>query len=496
MDSPLKYKRFVDTGSPNQANQNFQSFVFENLNFKELTNSISFFRSDFREVKVVSVSFFNNDFNRADFVNAYIEKSSFEQCSFGTDFTNTYFRQVNFIANLYNASDIYKCIFDACEFRSEVIKNTTLRSSRFTNCLIDNCDYQENSFNDLHYESCTIKNTSFAEMAAMNLSFDACNFDEVAIDPNNIGTYLIKNCKVTGVNFLYRGKQLNLSGDFIQDLRSLARYYYESGRYFEAINTDLISRSLADISGLNVELFKDILKHIAEDQHYLRKMDQLLRLTKAISFYYGSNVLGIEDSLIIVGLLLELNVDFMSTADKLEFWGNLYILRENIDESIINLNILSGFGVFDTSYVEIQIAEEDSIEFGIQLNHFFVAYLSEYGKNTEIPSYEIIGERRGSVIYEIVASTIGLYILASACKSIFAKAVEVKMEYNISKITLKLLEDGNVKQLNEWNEKVKVARRIQEKPSDELMTKAKKLSLLIKQFHIFPNAIAERVEKR
>jgi uncharacterized protein YjbI with pentapeptide repeats len=487
MDLPILNKTFFDTGNALREQENFQHFLFKDLNFKNRKEPISFFRSDFRGVKIENVQFYKNNFDRADFINSYITNTTFDNCFFGTDFLNVIFHKVEFRNNMEDTCSFHNCSFVDCAFESETVINTSNRNSTYSNCHFSNCNWEKNSFEDIHYIQTSFKNISFAEMCAYNLDFTGCNFENTSVDPDYLGSYLIKKTELKDLNYIYRGQGISLTGKIEADLETLSRFYFSNHRYYEAFNTVLLyshyNKFKESISGF----FERILHLITQDKHYLRRTEQLNRLIRILIFYSDSALIPSKDFYLIIGIMENFSIPFESINDKILYQNNLQLLKETVQTNIFELGIWD-FDSVGITYAEIEIDEDDFALFKTNLAGFYDSLIEEYGITDFGTGYEILGTRKGSLIVEIAGVAVGIYGLATIAKSILAKVMEIKMEYLITHKNIELLVSDNFKDMKEWEKKVIIARKIQEKPSDELFKKAGPLIKLMKSFHIFPNA--------
>ena len=488
MSLPVSSKIFVDSGSSERESENFQHYLFKDLNFKEREKPISFFRSDFRGVKIEAVKFYRNNFDRADFINAYIKDTEFEECYFGTDFSNTIFTNVQFTQNKEENCSFYNCHFLNCMFDRELVSGTTNRNSVYASCSFIECDYGKNTFDDISYESCDLKRLSFAEMGSYNLNFSSCHFEEVIVDPDYLGSYLIKESSLEGLKYSYRGTPLELSGNIIEDLKTLSLFYLNSNRFHEAFNTFLLYAHYSNQELSIFPFFGKLIGQIISDEHYLRRIEQIDRIIKILMFYSNSKVLPKNICFQLIGQIEIMNVSFEKIKDKIHFNNMLYLLKETVESELFELGGWNELNPLEVIYAEVEIDDSHLEQFQSELNLYVYAMAVEYAL-LEGADCKIVGTRKGSLILEILGASIFIYSLASIAKSIISKGMEVKMEYKIAQKTEDLLLGSNLEQMNDWSKKVDIARKILKKPSDELLQKGTPLVKLMKSFHIFPNTI-------
>ena len=487
MSELIKKGYFIDTGVSDRSTENFQHQIFENMDFTIRSEPISFYRSDFRSVRMNNMKFYKSDFDRADIVNAFISDSEFIESKWGTDFINTFFIRSRFSKNQMDTCTINNCCFDSCEFIEERVVNTANRGSTYKNCSFENCSFEMNSFNDITFIGSSFSNIDLSNMGAYDLTFENCKFRNVMVDPDYFGSYLFKNSSIEELTYAYRGNDFSLTGDVKQDLRSLAIFYQESGRFYEAFNTTLLFRYYDKSPGSVIPHFERIISNILSNSNILVKQDQLNRIIKTLIFYSGSEVLSASEIFYFIGYMGELNLDFFSLKDKLIFLSNIDMLAKTIESNLFDYPQVYSVAEFNQIYAEIQINEEDLEGFKASFDAFFRSTMSEYGHNDDA-GYYITGIRKGSLIVEIIGYGVGFYVLATILKSTISKLLEIRMEYRLFKKADRVIEE----KINDITELVKSApaiRKAMAPPSEELLKKAIPLSQLMKQFYIFPNAV-------
>jgi uncharacterized protein YjbI with pentapeptide repeats len=489
MDTPSQFQVFTDTGETSREKENFQNYLFKDIDYRNKPVAVSFRRSDFRAVKMQNMHFFKNNFDRADFVNAYLKETTFDECNFGTDFFNTVFEKCTFKGNNFDTSTLNNNRYFDCCFENEHILNTTNRQAFYSNCTFKNCIYEMNSFEDINFDNCIFENINFAEMGAYNFSFTSCSFKNFTVDPDYLGSYLFKHSPLEQTQFMYRGDGLALNNNLIEDLKTLSIFYLQSSRLFEAFNMTLLYRQYSKQELSILGYLDNILDQIGTDKHDLRKFDQINRIIKAIIFYANSTVISIEETFYIIGQFENKRISFDNMHDQLQYVNNIYFLKQNIESILFETGDLSHVNPLSEIYCEITIEESSYEEFKTMMSEYLNSISSNYGI-PELNNYKILGTRKGSLIVEIIGYATGIYVLITILKSIFVRTLEIKVEYTIYKKTHQLLEENNRK-LKDLETDVNIARRILSTPSDEILTKARPLSLLMKNFSVFPNALVK-----
>lgn len=483
---------FTDTGNSDRSTENFQHQVFENIDFTGREVPISFYRSDFRSVRMDHMVFYKNNFDRADVVNAFITDSRFNECKWGTDFMNTVFMRSHFQGNQMDTCTIDNCYFDHCEFIEEQVINTSNRGSTYKNCRFDNCKLEMNSFNEINFIDSSIHKVDISSMGAYDLSFDNCTFSDVTIDPDYLGSYLFKNCLIDQLQYSYRGKDFLLTGDIKKDLGSLALFYKENERYYEAFNTTILFRHYGDASLSVMHHFQNIIKSIYKNPNELVKKDQLNRIIKALIFYADSDLISVDEVFYLIGYFKELDFDFFGLKDKLAFLSNIDLLAKTIESYLFDCGRVRLTTSLSQVYAEIQIEEENLDVFKQSFDSFFKTAMNEYNHEIKV-GYHIVGTRKGSLIVEIIGYAVGFYVLAVILKSTVSKLLEIRMEYKLFQKADQFIED-KITDIPEFVRSTPTIRKLMSQPSDELLKKSKPLAQLMKQFHLFPNAVLKRRE--
>lgn len=490
MSNITKKNFFTDNGESDRSSENFQHHLFKDIDFEQRADPISFFRSDFRGVKMEGMKFYHNNFDRADIINAFITDSQFKECQWGTDFVNTMFTQTGFIANMFDTCTIHNCYFEHCKFTDERMVNTSNRDSTYKSCSFKNCTFEMNTFNDLNYTDCKFNKVDLSNMGAYDLTFENCRFNQLTVNPDYFGSYLFKNTPIEDITYAYRGSNVALSGNMRDDLQSLALFYQEKQRYYEAFNTTLLFRYYLGESVSVTIYFQNIVKLILSDTNNLIKQEQLGRIVKVLIFYADSEIISADEIFYFIGYLKEINVDFFSLKDRLSFINNIDLLAKTVEAYIFDIRMISPALNFEQVYAEIQIEETDLENFKTEFDSFFSTVMQESGKPA-VMGYHIVGIRKGSLIVELIGYAIGFYVLATILKSSVGKLLEIRMEYQLFQKAHKLI-DEEINTINDLSTKTPAIRKIMSQPADEIFKKAKPLSLLMKQFHIFPNALLER----
>lgn len=295
MKDIVKYKQFFDDGRDDRESENFQQFHFKDLNFEIRETPISFFRSDFREVKMERVLFMGNEFERADFMDSYLTDSTFTRVHFGTDFINVYFNNVKFIDTQFDKCTFLRCVFNSCEFKGGHIIDSTVQNCTYISSKLDRIEFKENTFEDIEFDKSTFFSIDLANMTAKDFRFRNCTFSDLKIDPDYLGSYLIDGDFFNNIKFEYRGKQIELFKEKEQILEALIRLWQKSSRFYELFNLLILYRKFSGSQGDLREYFKQIIVRLDKIQHPSIRSYNLSSIIKALNFYLNSNLLQIRE---------------------------------------------------------------------------------------------------------------------------------------------------------------------------------------------------------
>lgn len=478
--------RFKDNGSSSRENESFQGTLFSDLDFSGDQTPISFFRSDFRQVKIEKVRFFKNNFDRADFIDAYIIQSSFQRCNFGTDFINTYFDEVIFQENQEDTCTITQCVYSKCRFRSEKFVNTTLRSCKFIECTFEDCLFEMNTADELSFEKCEFKNIDFSNMTATHFSFGSCRFYGLRVDPDYLGTYLFKGVAPEGLTYSYRGEEMHLGADYLESLERLMDFYAKTNRHYEAFNSAVLYNSFGNKGKSLRTLFQWALHSIAQEPA-MRQKNSLLRIISALAFYSDSDAISLEDLLFMVQALTQLPLDTLSLVERLEVDSRITFLKDLLKENLLLWNSSRLIGRENVLF-EVVLDEENQKVVETRMAALFRALRSSVGE----PRFEILGARRGSLVFECLASGAAVVAFATCLRRASSNVIRIVLEVQFSAKYIHLLK--NAKTTEQVTKLHKSAESLLNPPSDRALKTAGDLAGFIKEIRILGNSLDQKRE--
>jgi uncharacterized protein YjbI with pentapeptide repeats len=483
MNELVESHKFYDNGEEKREEENFQNYLFKNIDLRVSEKNISFFRSDFRSAKIIASHFYKNNFDRADFTDSYIEDSTFSECYFGTDFINTYFRNVRFQENIFETCTVHDCYFDTCEFTKDKISGTGYKNCVFINCKILNSEYEMNTLTDLSFANSEFISICFADSNSQNLDFKNCVFSGFTIDPDCIGSYLFSKTELHNIKFKYLGKAFSISDEMSTTIQSLQNFYLEKKRYPEFLNCILIYDSLVKSNRNISEVFKAALQKIMLDDHSLRKRSNISNIFRLLKFYSDGNMILCVDFCNIINTLENTDCTSLSMIDMLEFKNQVTTIKALFENSL--LDETSGKLLDDKRpmYLEIKTEEEDYPEVNELLNSIFTQVRDEYFPGNEVSEiYQVVGLRKGSLYVDIIGYTGAVMALCTAIKSL----IKVYVLYNFSKAVVNLIDKD--KKTNDLKKAAEILPILMRGTSDNMRDYATRLSRRMKSIKIFPNS--------
>lgn len=207
--------------------------LLKDINFRDCTCNVSFFRSDFRGTKFENVNFYKNNFDRSDFLNSVFINCNFEKVNFGCcQIKNCYFEDVTFNSNLYRNTSIHSSTFVNCKFPDETFL-INMQHCKLNNCSFSGCSFEMSTTDSDEFIDCNFTNTNLATMHAEDHTFINCSFDNVFLGSSYYFGYLITKCCFNNISFLYRGEYVDWN---TMKSDELLHKFVSEHRYTEVIN--------------------------------------------------------------------------------------------------------------------------------------------------------------------------------------------------------------------------------------------------------------------
>lgn len=397
--------------------------LLQNVNFKECTNNVSFFRSDFRGTKFENVKFYKNNFDRSDFLNSVFIKCNFEKVNFGCcQVKNCYFEDVVFNSNIYRNTSIHSSTFINCEFPDEAFL-INMQHCKLINCSFNGCSFEMSTTDSDEFVDCNFVNTNLATMHAEDHTFINCQFDNVFLGSSYYFGYLITKCNFKNVSFLYRGEYVDWNS--IKSDELLNKFVSEH-RYTEVIN--LLK---------NCKREREILVYIRKAmEHYSRytfgrmldisnifKMLIFSAIYEELPFNLLYHILIIMETENFSYYTFEEKNDILSLCSKFK---NALLLSQHSDDYIINIQP-------DMQSMVILTFSIDDYEECLNISKKMIGSISN------IIHWELVDRKKGSWILFFSVST---FALISALPRIIKNYSDVYFDIKVKKaISKKLLSE-------------------------------------------------------
>ena len=490
MNEITELRKFYYDGYQSFQNDNFENYVFKDIDFRKHKKSARFFRCDFRGTKIHNIYFYKNDFSRSDFIDSYVDKCSFEKCKFSTDFFNTFFHEIEFKENKQKISSLINCVFNSCEFIKEEFIETTLRDCSFENCIFTDCTFVMNTIDNIRFIKCKFINIDFSNTTAQDFSFSDCEYEKFIINPDNLGTYLFKNTTLRKIIYSYKGEEFQIGENYLNNIEVLIKYYGQMKRYYEFFNLVIIYNYISKRRKPVDKFFKFVLMNTIKDSHKLRKQKNLEKLFYTLEFYIDSKIVSVLDYFSILSDLEATDIHEFDFEEQIKFLSKINALKLNFEKNIFEWNSVKFIPINVPVLAQIVIDEKEENKFLKLLNDFFthaaIQYLSaKNGKGY----YTIISRKKGSLVYEIVSYSTAFIVLATSLRIVSSSIFNIYFDYTMLKKSTQLLSEKKLQ--CELEEIEKLRRKTIERPIKELEKTAKKLSSFVKSIKIFVNAFKD-----
>lgn len=489
---------FFDEGRENREREDFQNFLFQDVDMRNRSIPVSFQRSDFRGATFRGSHFWGNNFGNADFIDAVAIDSSFRKCSFRhTEILNSYFENTLLKENLYSSASFVKSHFEKCVIHLSAFNANTIRECQFHNCEISNTKFDKCSIDEVRFVNTKISDCDISSNTAVNLYFDHCSFENVVIDGDYIGSYFFKGEFLDKLRMKYRGKIIKIDLSTTEILKNLFRIHLERGRYYEALNILVQINMLEKKRSLLFSPVVKILSALLKEKNNLKRLYQLEKVFDILEYYYDSGYILLIDYFKILGYFETRNTGELSVREQLFWTEKVTRLKSLINITPIG-NSLMGIDQEDV-LVEITIENKDKKQF-IQI---FDGLASSYGKRLNITEkcYHIIGYRKGSLVIQLIMCLPVALIMLKSLQKIIAASREVVKETSLFLIQVRLeyavhSSLSNFKKLKEHSQTNRLVADIYKSTSKanakdtklELQQAEKALSLM-KSFIVYPNAL-------
>ncbi len=495
MSQLVSKQKFYNTGNIKRVKENFQGYLFEEINLLKDKEPISFFRSDFRGSKFLNSTFYKNNFSRADLIDSIIISTRFKECLFQhTELYNSFFERSVIDNSIFKSVTCSRLYFQNCEIEEAKFHDATIKDTNFKDCKLHTSKFTKSSLDEIKFEECDIRDVDFSNMTAINLYFSNCSFQNLIIDADYLGSYFFKGNYLDKIKLKYRGKLINLKMQKHEIIDNLLRICLENRRYYEAINLFIQRNVLLNEKVSIYELTKKILQQLLNEENFLIRSYQLEKIFRIFEFYYNSDCLILDDYFKFIAFFDSFPTQTLSLDEQLLISNytqnikNLFDVYELNNEFINTSNANLGF-------IEITVSNENEQYFIKELDKFLANFISPSLTPSDV--YIIAGKRKGSVVYEIVIyATVALWLLnilkrgVKQIRGISNTIGHIFVDWSINrKLQLEAKNALNIEKLNE----IKAVQIISEqaiKDSAVPLSKAQELLSLIEGAKYFPNTFS------
>lgn len=501
MSNIIKPFTFSDDGNSKREKENFQGFLFNKLDMSDRKIPISFYRSDFRGAKFQDVAFNGNNFSNSDFIDSSVVNTTFQNTRFNyAEVYNSYFEKTSFYNTTFSSTSLIKLVFKNCEIENSKFEVNTFRECKFTNCKISDSIFEKNSMDEVEFEKTSFKNIDLSNMTAINLFFSDCKFENVIIDADYLGSYFFKGKFFDSLKLKYRGKVFDLDISKADLLDNLFKLLLERGRYYEAINIVVQKNLLHNDRNSIFALVKLASEQLFKEKNQLKRTYQFDKIFKLLEYYINTGYVALSDYFRIIGYFEGLELARMDFLDEISFVEKVNRLKILIERMDLTINFIENIDDKKQMLMEVTIDEADKRLF----EKYFEAVMIDIGKSLsvkEIP-YQIVGNRKGSLIYDIIAYSAAALVfmkiilaLVKVTRQTLHESIHLAIDYNIDSKALllskKLSSRDQLKKMKDLKEYQLLAKKAVGKTSDVGSEDVEKLLPLLKAAVIYPNAITQ-----
>lgn len=433
--------RFLQTALNFQNGQSYEKCdlsyrVLKDLDFS-IIGPISFFRSDFRGSKFSSITFCRNNFDLADFIGNTFMNVEFREINWGnSEVKNCYFTKCQFFSNSYNDSAIHNTTFEKCIFENETFR-FTMFDCEFHNCQFINCTFDQCTTDSLVFSGCQIIKTEMSTMHAENFKFSNCIIRDTYLGSCFMGTYLFKNVDMNLLSFKYRGEIQSIHSNFFDELIDT---FLIQKRYFEYLNLLLLCRNTSEFS----KVFRTLFPLILEESNPNTRNYNIKNSIEMLIFYYNSELLPFSSLLEIMAFLqaLDQNATIIPYDSVLVFREAVFKLNNTISEAAFDSDYLVSIPDSKCCRVIVHCADTSFQQAEERINRIFEIANQKLNNHYEVPYFEIVEEKKGSVILTISSALLLSLMAAKVVKSIFGIFCDMRITSAKTKKEVELIENS------------------------------------------------------
>lgn len=433
----LQNSRYYVENGENHERCDLSDYIFKDIDYTIIDNSISFFRSDFNRSTFKSCTFNRNDFGRADFIDTYFVNTEFNNVNFGSCLIkNSFFEKAIFDKNNYRGVAIQYSNFKKCVFRDEdVIIN--MYQCEFVECTFINCTFKKSSLDCNTFTNCEFIKVDMSECVAENLKFDSCSLRDVYLCSDLWTSYLYKNTDIYNFGFKCRGEIVEIwDGNLQLFLSSLIN----KKQYFEYLNTLIISSNLH--TTMFFEEFGKIFSLIIHQRPLIRKRT-LSKVFDMIKFYYNYEKMSLEDYLKVYDFLSNYEWHSFPFDEEIIYRSKIFEINKLLENFDININMLYSVSPHSVCFSKIHLNFSESAEAVEYLETIFDAVNEQYCNNYYTkPYFKVLSEEKGSIIFTIVSASLLILLVSHIAKKTMHNVFSIQIEQSIKKEIIKKIAES------------------------------------------------------
>ena len=433
MDSIDSIRLFCED-EQNHEKCDLTDLVFKDLDYRKISQSISFFRSDFSRSRFYNCTFSKNAFGRADFIDVYMENTEFDSVDFGSCLIkNALFEKIQFKKNSYRGVAIQYSYFKNCVFRDEHFV-TNMYHCDFYECTFINCTFEKSSLDSNTFTKCEFIKVDMSECIADGLRFDSCALRDVYLCANLWMGYLYKDTDIYNFGFKYRGKVVDPwegnPTDFIISL-------LHKRLYFEYVNTIIVGQLSVPL-GL-VQEVQQIIPIIISQTAQMRK-STLIKILDMLLFYRNNNKLIFGDYIALYSFLVNYDWSGIPFEEQLIYQSKLYKIRTAIEYFNFSLSYIKTIEQTSICIAKFHINTDSKDAALAYLERLFDVANQDLCENAFTrPLIRVLQVEEGSIILTIASVAVLTLLISSVAKKVMHNLSGIQIEQQIKKNIIKQL---------------------------------------------------------
>ena len=431
MEEIQNIRYYIENGE-NHERCDLSDYIFKDIDYTAIKNSISFFRSDFTRSTFQSCTFNRNDFGRADFIDTYFLNTEFYKVSFGSCLIkNSLFEKTLFNKNNYRGVAIQYSNFKKCVFRDEDII-TNMYQCEFVECTFINCTFKKSSLDCNAFINCEFVKVDMSECVAENLQFDSCSLRDVFLCSDLWSSYLYKKTDIYNFGFKCRGEVVEI---WDGDLQLFLRGLINKKQYFEYLNTLIISSGLHP--NVFFQEFSKMISLIINQRPLIRKRT-LTKVFDMIKFYFNYEKFPLEDYLKIFDFLSNYEWNTFPFDEEIIYRSKLFEINKLLENFELNIEMLYSVSASSTCLSKIHLAFNKSADAINYLETIFDIVNKQYcGEHYTKPYFRVLSEEKGSIIFTIVSASLLVLLVSYIAKKTMHNIFSIQIEQSIKKEMVK-----------------------------------------------------------